>query len=96
MNENEKMFIPGKAYEYMASKKPILSLGINEGSLKELIETTNIGYHVSDVKNAKKAIYNYYSKYYNNELKYTGNELTNNYTFENTAKNFAELINEIQ
>lgn len=96
MHKNEKMFIPGKAYEYMASKKPILSLGVNEGSLKELIETTNIGYHVSDVKNAKKAIYTYYSKYYNNELKYNGNELTKKYTFENTAKNYAELLNEIQ
>ena len=35
MDESEKMFIPGKVYEYMASRKPILSIGYSEGSLKE-------------------------------------------------------------
>ena len=37
-NEKEKMFIPGKIYEYFALKKPVLSIGYKEGSLKDLIE----------------------------------------------------------
>lgn len=35
-------------------KKPILSLGYKEGSLKDLIEKTNVGYHISNVDDAKK------------------------------------------
>ena len=96
MNENETMFIPGKVYEYMGSKKPIYSIGYKEGSLKDLIEKTNVGYHVSDVSDAKKAIYDYYLKYNNNELKYSGNEFAEEYSMENTAKNFAKLLGEIQ
>lgn len=96
MNESEKMFIPGKVYEYMASEKPILSIGYPEGSLKELIGKTNIGYHVSDVSDCKKAIYDYYVKYTNNELNYTGNEFADEYSMENTAKRFVELIGELE
>lgn len=96
MNESETMFIPGKVYEYMGSKKPIYSIGYKEGSLKDLIEKTNVGYHVSNVGDAKKAIYDYYLKYNNNELKYSGNEFAEEYSMENTAKNFAKLLEEIQ
>lgn len=95
MNESEKMFIPGKVYEYMASQKPILSIGYKEGSLKDLIEKTNIGYHVSNADETKKAIYDYYLKYINNELKYCGNEFAEEYSMENTAKHYAKILGEI-
>lgn len=96
MDESEKMFIPGKVYEYMASRKPILSIGYREGSLKDLIEKTEIGYHTSNVEGCKKAIYDYYLKYNNNELKFCGNEFADQYSMENTAKRFAQLLEEIQ
>ena len=95
MSESEKMFIPGKVYEYIASKKPILSIGYKEGSLKDLIEKTNIGYHVSDVGETKKAINDYYLKYINNELEYSGNEFAEEYSMENTAKNYTKILGEI-
>ena len=96
MDESEKMFIPGKVYEYLASEKPVLSIGYGEGSLKDLIEKTEIGYHVSDVEMCKKAIYDYYTKYNNNELKYCGNKFADDYSMENTAKRFAQILKEIQ
>ena len=96
MNESEKMFIPGKVYEYMASKKPVLSIGYREGSLKDLIEKTQIGYHVSDVESCQKAIYDYYNKYINNELEYCGNSFAEEYSMENTAKKFAQILEELQ
>lgn len=96
MDEKEKMFIPGKVYEYIGSRKPILSIGYREGSLKDLIEKTNIGYHTSNLQDCKKAIYDYYLKYINNELKYSGNEFAEEYSMENTAKNFSKLLEELQ
>ena len=96
MNEKEKMFIPGKVYEYIASEKPILSIGYKEGSLKDLIEKTNIGYHVSTVEDAKKAINDYYNKYLNNDLSFSGNEYALEYSMENTAKNYAKILEEIE
>lgn len=37
-NKKEEMFLPGKIYEYLAAKRPVLSIGYKEGSLKDLIE----------------------------------------------------------
>ncbi|WP_407411809.1 glycosyltransferase [Methanobrevibacter sp.] len=96
MNKSEKMFIPGKVYDCIGCKKPILSIGYPEGSLKDLIAKTNIGYHVSDVEECKKAVYDYYTKYYKNELKYCGNEFAGEYSLKNTAKRFAQILEEIQ
>ena len=92
MDESEKMFIPGKIYDCIGCRKPILSIGYNEGSLKELIEQTDIGYHVSGVEECKKAIYDYYTKYNKEELKYSGNEFADEYSLKNTAKNFSQIL----
>jgi glycosyltransferase involved in cell wall biosynthesis len=96
MSESERMFIPGKVYEYMACRKPILSIGYGEGSLKDLIEKTEIGWHVSNVGDCKKAIYDCYLKYNNDKLKYCGNESAEEYSMRNTAKRFAQIFEEIQ
>ena len=95
MDESEKMFIPGKIYDCIGCKKPVLSIGYKEGSLKDLIDETNIGYHVSDVEGCKKSIYDYYTKYNKNELKYTGNEFAEDYSMRNTAKNFSKILEEV-
>ena len=95
MDESEKMFIPGKIYDCIGCKKPVLSIGYKEGSLKDLINETNIGYHVSDVEGCKKSIYDYYTKYNKNELKYTGNEFAEDYSLRNTAKNFSKILEEV-
>ena len=95
MDESEKMFIPGKIYDCIGCRKPVLSIGYKEGSLKDLIDETNIGYHVSDVEGCKKSIYDYYTKYNKNELKYTGNEFAEDYSMRNTAKNFSKILEEV-
>ncbi|MEE1337178.1 glycosyltransferase [Methanobrevibacter sp.] len=95
MNESEKIFIPGKVYDCIGCKKPILSIGYKEGSLKDLIDKTNIGYHVSNVGECKKAIYDYYTKYNKKELKYSGNEFALDYSLMNTAKNFSKILEEV-
>ena len=95
MDESEKMFIPGKIYDCIGCKKPILSIGYKEGSLKDLIDKTDIGYHVSNVEECKKAIYDYYTKYNKKELKYSGNEFAEDYSLKNTAKNFSKILEEV-
>jgi glycosyltransferase involved in cell wall biosynthesis len=41
--ENNKGIVPGKFFEYLASKKPILALGPKGGDLEELINETQSG-----------------------------------------------------
>lgn len=42
-SKNAKGHIPGKLFEYLASKRPILAIGSKEGDASKIIETSNSG-----------------------------------------------------
>ena len=96
-NEKEKMFIPGKIYEYFALKKPVLSIGYKEGSLKDLIEETKVGYHVSSLESTKEALLNIYDEFVENGTVELSSDINiEDYSMENMAKKFADLLNELE
>ena len=96
-NEKEKMFIPGKIYEYFALKKPVLSIGYKEGSLKDLIEETKVGYHVSSLNSTKEALLNIYNEFVEKGTVELNSDINiEDYSMENMAKKFADLLNELE
>lgn len=96
-NEKEKMFIPGKIYEYFALKKPVLSIGYKEGSLKDLIEETKVGYHVSDLESTKEALLEIYNEFVEKGTVELNADINiEDYSMENMAKKFADLLNELK
>jgi len=95
-NEKEKMFLPGKIFEYLAAKRPILSIGYKEGSLKELIEKTNTGHHVSTLEETKLSLMDFYNDFITNKsLKYNGNNQVNNYSMLSTAGKFGKILDSL-
>ncbi len=95
-NPKEQMFIPGKVYEYLALKKPILSIGYKQGSLKDLITETGIGFHVSSLNDTKEALLKFYNEFNeNNIITFKANESIDKFSMKNTASNFAKLLNQI-
>ncbi|MDO5849867.1 MAG: glycosyl transferase GT4 family protein [Methanobacteriaceae archaeon] len=95
-NEKEKIFIPGKVYEYFALQRPVLSIGYKEGSLKDLIEKTNIGYHVSDLKSTKDAVLSFYNEFIENGfIQFKESENIKDYSMVEMAHNFANLLDDI-
>ena len=95
-NEKEKMFIPGKIYEYFALQKPVLSIGYKEGSLKDLIEDTNVGYHVSDLESTKKVILDIYNEFLSlGKVEFKSEINIDDYSMEKMASKFADLLNDI-
>ncbi|WP_407462330.1 glycosyltransferase [Methanobrevibacter sp.] len=95
-NEKEKMFIPGKIYEYFALKKPVLSIGHKEGSLKDLIEETKVGYHVSDLESTKEVVLRLYTEFLENgRIEFNSDININDYSMGNMAKKFADLLNSL-
>ena len=96
-NEKEKMFIPGKIYEYFALKKPVLSIGYKEGSLKDLIEETKVGYHVSSLESTKEALLDIYNEFVEKgTVELNADMNIDDYSMENMAKKFADLLNELE
>ena len=95
-NEKEKMFIPGKIYEYFALNKPILSIGHKEGSLNDLIDETKVGYHVSDLESTKEALLSIYNEFLERgSIKLNSDINIQEYSMENMARKFADLLNEL-
>ena len=95
-NEKEKMFIPGKIYEYFALKKPVLSIGYKEGSLKDLIDETKVGYHVSSLESTKEALLDIYNEFTEKGTVELRSDINiEDYSMENMAKKFADLLNEL-
>ena len=96
-NEKEKMFIPGKIYEYFALKRLVLSIGYKEVLLKDLIEETKIGYHVSSLESTKEALLKIYEEFVENgTVELNADMNIEDYSMENMAKKFADLLNELE
>lgn len=93
-NPAEKGVLTGKIFEYLAAKRPILSYGISEGIVKDLIEETNAGYHAKDLKDLKNILEKVYSQYKSNgKVEYYGFEdKINKCSHEEMAKKFVEVL----
>ena len=95
-NEKEKMFIPGKIYEYFALRKPVMSIGYREGALKDLIEETNVGYHVSDLESTKEVLMKFYNEFLERgAVEFDSSIDIEDYSMVNMARKFADLLNDL-
>ncbi|HLS12858.1 MAG TPA: hypothetical protein VK050_11910 [Flavobacteriaceae bacterium] len=60
--EETKVILPGKLFEYMAAKRPILALGPEGGAIEPVLKETNAGVYYSYQK--FNAIYSYLERQY--------------------------------
>ncbi len=90
----EKDIIPGKIFEYLAAKRPILSIGPSDSYVKELLNSTNAGFHLSDLDGIKSTIRQYYEEFkLNGKIKYRGLEgQLNKYNQICMTKKFVEIF----
>lgn len=84
----------GKIFEYLAARRPILSIGISKGVVEELLSKTKAGVHISnhyELENYIKAAYTDYK--INGNIGYKGidSELKK-YSQNEMAKKFAEIL----
>lgn len=61
--EETKVILPGKLFEYMAAKRPILALGPEGGAIASILEETNAGEYYSYKESTE--IYTYLDNQYN-------------------------------
>lgn len=85
-SEETKCIIPGKLFEYMVSKRPIVALGPKDSDVEKIIIETNTGnyFNYSDYENLKSVILTHFKAFQENALqshaiglqKYSRRELT--------------------
>ena len=73
-----------------------MSIGYKEGSLKDLLDETKVGYHVSDLESTKEVLLGLYTEYLEKGKVELNSDINiDDYSMETMASKFAELLNEI-
>ncbi len=85
--------IPGKLFEYLAAKRPILCIGDSTGDSAKIIAVCNAGYvcDFTDAHAMKNALIDMYQKFRNNTLQVNSKNIEQ-YTRKGGAKKFAEIM----
>lgn len=93
-NPREEGVYTGKLFEYLAAQRPILAVGGPGGVVKELLERTKAGVHVSTVKEVKEVLAAWYQEYEaTGQVSYHGiPEEVKKYNHLEMARKFAEVM----
>jgi glycosyltransferase involved in cell wall biosynthesis len=94
---NAKGVLTGKIFEYMASGRPILAIGPEDGDTSIMLDKTKSGTIVwfYDKEKMKSIIMELYRKYKDNELVTMKNVLVEQFSRRNLAKEYAQLLDNI-
>lgn len=95
--ESEEI-VPGKVYEYIGVKRPILAIAPNRSAISELLLETGSGKvaHQSEIDKIAENFLEYFTKWQNSEEIFSPNlDKVNSYERRNAAKKLSELLNKI-
>jgi hypothetical protein len=87
----------GKLFEYLASKRPILTIGGQKGVVSELLNDTQAGVFVSNVNEIKSVIEKYYNEYISyGQVLYKGNySIIEKYSQKEMTRKFSDILDKI-
>ena len=92
-SQRTKSIIPGKLFEYMVSKRPILALGPQDSDFEKIIKSTNTGifHQYDEFDELKQTILHFYEKYKSNTLQVNAVGLQQ-YSRKNLTQQLVKLI----
>jgi len=89
--------VPGKVYEYIGVKKPIIAIGPVEGAVGELIKKTKSGLiaHQTQINKISDNLMEYYTAWKKGNINHNpDNEEISKYERKNAALELSQLLNE--
>ena len=92
---NAKGILTGKLFEYLASGRPILCIGPENGDAARVLKETHAGLTVDfeDKEKMKEVVTNYYQRYLSGGLSYSGAASIEKYSRKASTKDYANLLN---
>lgn len=92
---NAKGILTGKIFEYMASGRPILCIGPEDGDSARILNETQSGITVdfNDKEKMKQTILTLYERFKDNNLKINNLDLISRYSRRNLCRQYCEILN---
>ena len=93
----EKAIYPGKIFEYLGARRPILAIPKNNGVVDELLKTTNSGFSAGTKEEIMQIIKSWYDEFINRGyIDYAGREEEiNKYTRKAMTRKIAEIFEKV-
>jgi len=90
----EKGVIPGKVFDYISAKRPVLSLGSNNSEGLKILEKINVATHCNNEEELEKYLISIYKEYIEkNYISYNGNsKLIKHYSSIHMVNKFNNII----
>ena len=87
--------LPGKMFEYIALRKPIIAVGPIKADFAKIINETGTGnsFNFEDVEGIKNSVANYFDLFQKNKLQVEA-AATEQFSRKNLAKKYIELLNQ--
>ncbi|MFO8146022.1 MAG: glycosyl transferase family 1 [Gillisia sp.] len=94
-SEETRGIIPGKLFEYMAAKRPVLALGPKKWDVEKILQETGSGNYFNywDRENLKFRILEYYNLYKKDALRSDSKNIEK-YSRKNLTQKLAELLHQ--
>tara|TARA_Y100000385_G_scaffold262017_1_gene293310 strand:- start:1469 stop:2767 length:1299 start_codon:yes stop_codon:yes gene_type:complete len=95
-SSNISGIIPGKTYEYIAAKRPIICIGDTNGDTAKILTQTNSGYIFSllDSNSLEEKLLYFYSMFKNNDLKVFSKNISI-YSRKKLSTKFVDIFNKM-
>lgn len=96
-NPEEIGVLTGKIFEYLAAKRPIISIGPKETVISRLLQETGAGIHVSTKEELKDYLRDKYSEFIDiGQVKYDGErDKIMKYSYREMTRKFNEILQDV-
>ena len=95
-HEKEANICPGKVYEYLGARRPIVAVGGSGGAVKRLLEATNGGRMAEDEGALQDIIASYYDEFVKTgDVRSLSNDKVAEYEYGNVARQYADLLEKV-
>ena len=95
-NPKETGVYTGKVFEYLGSRRPIISVGGKKGVVKSLLDSTESGKFTVGEQTLREALLQYYQEFRETgEVKNRSNLNIQQYSYKSIAQKYAGILNEV-